>query len=383
MVGAYSVTLLLATLLASTYAFQSRSRLPFPSCKAERLNVRSPSTMMADKAYSVGIVGATGAVGEEILGVMEKRNFPVSSLKLFASEKSAGKKVVSALYGTVEMEAFDFDVVSKLDVVLLAVGGDFALQWGEKLAAAGVLVIDNSSAFRRRPEIPLIIPEINIRMAKGKRLIANPNCTTAIALMALWPIHQRFTIEKCIMSTYQAASGAGAPGMQELVDGMNAIVNGNDATNEVFAYPLPYNLIPHIDVFQDNQYTKEEMKVVWESQKIMDAPDMKVSCTCVRIPTLRAHAESITLKTEKPITAAEVRDMLSKAEGVSVVDNPALQQYPMPLTATKKWDIEVGRIRENDVFGEFGLDLFVCGDQLLRGAALNAVLIAEAMLPEL
>lgn len=338
--------------------------------------------MMADKTYSVGIVGATGAVGEEILGVMENRNFPVSALKLFASEKSAGKKVETKLYGTVELEAFDFDVVSKLDVVLLAVDGDFALEWGEKLAAAGVLVIDNSSAFRRDPKIPLIVPEININKAKGKRLIANPNCTTAIALMALWPIHQKFKIKRCIMSTYQASSGAGAPGMQELIDGMTDIVEGKEPSNKVFAYPLVNNLIPHIDVFQENQYTKEEMKVVWESIKIMNAPEMKISCTCVRIPTQRAHAESITLETEKPITPAEVRSLLSTAKGVRVVDDPDNNKYPMPMTATRSYDVEVGRIRTNDVFDN-GLDLFVCGDQLLRGAALNAVLIAEEMLSDL
>ena len=180
---------------------------------------RTATTMMAGKSISVGIVGATGAVGEEILSVMEKRNFPVSSLKLFASEKSSGKEIDSAVYGKTKLEPFTFEVASKLDVVLLAVGGDFSLEWAEKLCEAGVLVIDNSSAFRYKDGIPLVIPEINIAAAKGKKLIANPNCTTAIALMALWPIHQRFKIKKAIISTYQAASGAGAPGMQELKDG--------------------------------------------------------------------------------------------------------------------------------------------------------------------
>jgi aspartate-semialdehyde dehydrogenase len=254
------------------------------------------------------------------------------------------------------------------------------LEWAEKLAASGVLVIDNSSAFRYMDHVPLVIPEINIAATKGKKLIANPNCTTAIGLMALWPIHQRFKIKKVIMSTYQAASGAGAPGMQELKDGMKQAINGEPITNKVFAHPLPYNIIPHIDVFQPNMYTKEEMKVSWEAKKIMSAPDLRVSCTAVRIPTLRAHSESITIETEEKITANEVREILSKAPGVKVVDDPANKKYPMPLTATNQWDIEVGRIRENDVFGEYGLDLFVSGDQLLRGAALNAVIIAEKML---
>lgn len=339
-------------------------------------NYRIVSTMAAT-AHKVGIIGATGAVGEELLQVLEKRNFPASSLRLFASERSSGKQIDSSVYGNLVLESFSFEEASKLDIALLAVGGDFALEWAEKLAAAGVLVIDNSSAFRRREDIPLVIPEINMCAAKGKKLIANPNCTTAIALMALWPIHQRYKIKKIIMSTYQAASGAGAPGMQELKDGMKAVCNGEEATNKVFAHPLPYNIIPHIDVFQENSYTKEEMKVAWESRKIMSAPDLKVSCTAVRIPTLRAHSESITLETEEKINADDVRELLRSAPGVTVKDDPINKVYPMPLTATGKYDIEVGRIRANDVFGDYGLDLFVSGDQLLRGAALNAVIIAE------
>ena len=215
-----------------------------------------------------------------------------------------------------------------------------------------------------RDDVPLIVPEINIKDAKGKKLISNPNCTTAIALMALWPIHQKYKIKKAIISTYQAASGAGAPGMQELMDGMSAIVEGKPVVNSVFAHPLPYNLIPHIDVFQKNMYTKEEMKVTWEARKIMNAPDLKLSVTAVRIPTLRAHSEAITLECEEKVNANDIREMLRKAPGVKVVDDPMNKQYPMPINATKQYDIEVGRIRENDVFGEYGLDLFVCGDQV-------------------
>eukprot|EP01039_Chlorochromonas_danica_P003567 gene3567-3906_t len=331
------------------------------------------------QSLSVGIVGATGAVGEEILSVMEQRGFPAQTVKLFASEKSSGKTVQSSVYGQLTLEPFSFEAASQLDVVLLAVSGEFALEWGEKLAAAGVLVIDNSSAFRYRPEVPLVVPEINIAAARGKKLIANPNCTTAIALMALFPIHRRWGIRKAIVSTYQAASGAGAPGMNELQSGMADAVAGKKPENKVFAYPLPYNLIPHIDVFQPNGYTKEEMKVTWECRKILNEPDLKVSCTAVRIPTLRAHAEAITLELSHPATPEEVRAELERAPGVKVVDDVANRLYPMPLTATKQFDVEVGRIRRNDVFGENGLDLFVCGDQLLRGAALNAVLIAEEL----
>jgi len=377
------VAITFLTLLVScrlTYSFVIRpGRLTSIVNNKERSLHRATGLSMT-VAPKVGIVGATGAVGEEILSCMEKRNFPASSLRLFASEKSAGKTVESSKYGQLKLEAFSFDVASKLDVILLAVGGDFSLEWAEKLAAVGVLVIDNSSAFRYRPDIPLCIPEINIKVTKTKKLVANPNCTTAIALMALWPIHQRFKIKKAIISTYQAASGAGAPGMQELKDGIAATVAGLPVENKIFAHPLPYNIIPHIDVFQPNMYTKEEMKVAWEARKIMDAPDLKVSCTAVRIPTLRAHSEAITLETEEKITANEVREILSRSPGVQVVDDPANKKYPMPLNAAGKFDIEVGRIRENDVFGEYGLDLFVSGDQLLRGAALNAVIIAEEML---
>ena len=363
--------------ISGCYAFQRVKSSGF----SPRSGLRSSSRLMELKMaapVSVGIVGATGAVGEEILKVMENRNFACKDLTLFASERSAGK-VVNSKYGDITLEPFSFEKASSLDVLLLAVGGDFSLDWAEKLADAGVLVIDNSSAFRQKEGVPLVVPEINIAAAKGKKLIANPNCTTAIALMALWPIHQKYKIKKAIISTYQAASGAGAPGMQELKDGMAAIVGGGEAKNEYFAHPLPYNIIPHIDAFQDNKYTKEEMKIVWETRKIMDAPDIKVSCTCVRIPTLRAHSEAITLELEKPASPEEVTALLQGAEGVEVVDDPEALKYPMPKTSTYKYDVEVGRIRRNDVFDDNGLDIFVCGDQLLRGAALNAVLIAEKM----
>jgi aspartate-semialdehyde dehydrogenase len=333
--------------------------------------------MSPSSAPKIGIVGATGAVGEEILKVLGTRQVPCSELCLFASEKSQGKMIKTDFYGTLEMEAFSFDRASNMDILLLAVGGDFSLEWAEKLSEKGVIVIDNSSAFRMKDDVPLIIPEINMKSGKGKKLIANPNCTTAIALMALWPIHEKYKIKRAIISTYQAASGAGTPGMLELLDGIKSVASGNEVKNQYFAHPLANNIIPHIDSFQDNSYTKEEMKIAWESKKIMNAPEMKVSCTCVRIPTMRAHAESITIETQEVINGNDVRDLLSNVDGVKLVDDPSNNSYPMPMSATGKYDIEVGRIRENDVFGAYGLDLFLCGDQLLRGAALNAVLIAE------
>jgi len=268
-----------------------------------------------------------------------------------------------------------------MDVVLMAVSGDFAKEHGPALSApGGPIVVDNSSAFRLDPDVPLVVPEINRGAIGDKRFIANPNCTTAIAVMALWPLHLKYGLKKVIVSTYQAASGAGAEGMAELKKGTGEVLQGEEHKNQFFAHPLPFNVIPHIDKFMDNGYTKEEMKVTWETRKIFGREDLMVSCTAVRIPTLRAHSESITIETELPVTPQAARELLESAPGVKVVDDPAVNLYPMPLTASEQHDVEVGRIRESLIFGDHGLDLFVCGDQLLRGAALNAVLIAEAAL---
>merc|ERR1719258_910086 len=251
------------------------------------------------------------------------------------------------------IEEFELEAARSVDVLFLAVSGDFALEWVPKLTAdGGPLVIDNSSAYRYDDTVPLVVPEINADAARESKanLVANPNCTTAIALMALAPLHKKFGIKRCIMSTYQAASGAGAPGMSELEEGAAAIANGGKAENKVFAHPLPFNVIPHIDKFLDDDYTKEERKVTWETRKIMDLPDLPVSCTCVRIPTLRAHAEAITIETEKPVDIEKAYAALNAASGVVVVDDTSKNLYPMPITASTKYDVEVGRLRVNDVF---------------------------------
>jgi aspartate-semialdehyde dehydrogenase len=228
--------------------------------------------------------------------------------------------------------------------------------------------------------VPLVVPEINGEETKKSKLIANPNCTTAIGLMALWPLHKAFTLKKIIMSTYQAASGAGQPGMDELLDGTAKYLAGEPVKNEIFAHALPFNVIPQIDKFLENGYTKEEMKVVWESRKICGlADDFPVSCTAVRIPTIRAHSESIVIETEKPVDIATARAVLSAQEGLKLVDDTSKLQYPMPSSCTGQFDVEVGRVRKSLIFGDYGLEFFVCGDQLLRGAALNAVLVAEVM----
>jgi aspartate-semialdehyde dehydrogenase len=332
----------------------------------------------------VGIAGATGAVGIEVISVLARRGFAVKQLRLFASARSAGKTLETE-YGPQVVEEFSVAKSRECDFVFLAVSGDFALEYAKAISEGdGPIVIDNSSAFRYFPEIPLVVPEINAHALAGNKLIANPNCTTAIAAVVLWPLHQKFGIKKLIMSTYQAASGAGAEGMEELQIGTLAKLSGQPVVNSVFVHPLPLNLIPHIDKFQPNGYTKEEMKVVWETIKIFGLSEdlIKVSCTAVRIPTMRAHSEAITIETEKPITADEARTLLALAPGVKLVDDISATPpvYPMPLTATSQFDVEVGRIRESLVFAPHGLDLFVSGDQLLRGAALNAVLIAEKCL---
>jgi len=340
---------------------------------------------MAEKTYKIGIVGATGAVGLEIVECLLQQCFPTSHPPtLYASARSSGK-IVNTCYGPLSVEEFSLSKVldEHFDVVFLAVSGSFALKFARDIASGTAIVIDNSSAFRLEEDVPLVIPEINLcSVTKDCKLVANPNCTTAIAAMALWPLHcAHGGIRRCIISTYQAASGAGMEGMEELKKGcLSQMETGETPTADVFAHPLPFNVIPHIDKFQENGYTKEEMKVTWEMRKIFACHTMSISCTAVRIPTLRAHSESITIETFHSISPTSARASLEKQPGVVIVDNPSQNLYPMPLSATCRNDVEVGRLRQNLVFGDHGLDLFMCGDQLLRGAALNAVLIAKGLL---
>mmetsp|Transcript_22741 Transcript_22741/g.36922 ORF Transcript_22741/g.36922 Transcript_22741/m.36922 type:complete len:407 (+) Transcript_22741:65-1285(+) len=369
----------------SISSFTSSRTIPTTTFTRPIRSSSSPSTILRMSAapLNVGIVGATGAVGKEIVGCLEKRDFPVNNLRIFGSERSAGKEV-DTKFGKVTVELFGEEAARECDVVFLAVDGDFSLAHAENICKGddGAVVIDNSSAFRFVDGIPLVVPEINAETTKGQKLIANPNCTTAIGLMAVWPLHKLFGLKKMVMSTYQAASGAGQPGMDELVEGTRAVLAGERdvAENKIFAHPLPFNVIPHIDKFQENGYTKEEMKVTWETRKICGlADDFPVSCTAVRIPTSRAHSESIVALFENPVDVAAARKALEEAPGVKLVDNVDKLEYPMPITATGQYDIEVGRLRENIAFDN-ALEFFVCGDQLLRGAALNAVIVGEAMI---
>jgi aspartate-semialdehyde dehydrogenase len=316
-----------------------------------------------------------------MITTLYRRGFPMSSLHIFASERSAGR-VLHTEFGSLTVEAFNLEAVRDTDICLMAVSGDFSKEWSPQISAeGGAVVIDNSSAWRYTDGVPLCVPEINPRSIVGKRLIANPNCTTAIAAVALYPLHVKYGLKRVIVSTYQAASGAGAEGMEELEEGIRAYASGGPIPSaKVFAHKLPFNVIPHIDVFQPNGYTKEEMKVVWETQKIFGDADIACSCTAVRVPTLRAHAEAITIETKFPISVGGAREILAASKGVTLVDDVGNKMYPMPLNASGKYDVECGRLRQSLVFGEYGLDLFVCGDQLLKGAALNAVQIAELLI---
>ena len=329
----------------------------------------------------LAIVGASGAVGHELLAVLEQSSLKFSQLRLYASPRSAGtilecrgQKLTVEVMPDGEIEA---------DVILASAGGSISKSQAPIWVSGGAVVIDNSSAFRYNDAVPLVVPEINGDVLEAHNwsnggIVANPNCTTAIAVMALDPIHRRYGIKRAIISTYQATSGAGAKGMSELLEQTRNALDNKPITNEVFAHSIVFNVIPHIDAFLDNGYTKEEMKVAWETRKIMRAPNIRLSCTAVRIPTLRTHSESITLELEQAANPDDVRSLLETAAGVEVRDDPSQKLYPMPLTASGKYDVEVGRIRSSTVF-DGGIDLFVAGDQLLKGAALNAVQIAEYM----
>jgi aspartate-semialdehyde dehydrogenase len=375
-----NATLLIAISSASTaFGFSPSSNF---SIRTSHRCMSNPSSL--SMSYSVGVVGATGAVGKELVGCLNKSTLDVSKLRIFGSERSAGTSRDTGKFGSVEVELFDVAKARECDVIFLAVSGDFALEHAKAISEGddGAVVIDNSSAFRYDKDVPLVVPEINGDCANSSKLIANPNCTTAIGLMPIWPLHKLFKIKKVIMSTYQAASGAGQEGMDELQEGTRAVLSGEVkvAKNKIFAHPLPFNVIPHIDKFQPNGYTKEEMKVTWETRKICGLPDdFPVSCTAVRIPTYRAHSETIIIETELPVDIEKARQALSETSGVKLVDDTANNKYPMPLTATGEYDVEVGRLRKSLIFGDHGIEMFVVGDQLLRGAALNAVLIAEHM----
>ena len=328
------------------------------------------------KQYSVGLVGV-GAVGTEMIKVLKERNFPMKGqVQVFAS-RERDEQILGETY---HVKKADENSFNGLDIVLFAGKTDVAIQLKDAVVKAGAKMIDNSRAFRQDPEVPLVVPQVNAEdLDWNKGVIANPNCTTAIMLEAVAPLHKAKGLKRVVAATYQAASGAGQPGLNELEDQIRAYAKGEPLTVKAFQHQLMYNLIPHIDKFnEENWYTLEELKMLNESRKMLHHPTLKLSCTCVRVPIARAHSESLNLEFENDITPAEAREILSKCEGVRVVDDPQNGGYPMPLDATAKYDVLAGRIRQDiSRDDKKGLEMFVSGDQLLRGAALNAVEIAE------
>ena len=327
----------------------------------------------------VGIFGATGAVGRELITLLFDKDFPLASLRLFASSRSRGKKIKTPS-GELELEDANTVDFSDLDLAFFAISGGWSKENARKATETGCVVIDNSSAFRYDKDVPLIIPQINASAIGDARLIANPNCTTAIAAIPLYVIYQKYGLKKVLISTYQAASGAGTGGMEELTQQVRQYLDGKTVENRIFQHQLAFNVIPHIDSFQDNAYTREEMKFVWETRKIFGDDTIAISCTSVRIPALRVHSESIAVETERPVDAGEVKKLFGNTPGLVLRDDIKDNVYPMPLTATGRYDVEVGRVRQSLVFGDRGIEFFVAGDQLLKGAALNAVEIAEQLI---
>ena len=328
----------------------------------------------------VAIVGASGAVGQEFLRVLEERNFPLDELVLFGSTRSAGRKYTFR-GKEIEVKLLQHnDDFKDIDIAFTSAGGSTSIEYADTITKFGTVMIDNSSAFRMEENVPLVVPEVNAEDAlnRPRNIIANPNCTTIQMVVALKAIEDMTHIKRVHVSTYQAASGAGAAAMQELYDQYRQVLNEEPVTVNKFAYQLAFNVIPQIDSFTDNGYTKEEMKMYNETRKIMHS-DIQVSAMCVRVPALRSHSESIWVETERPVSVEEAREAFSNGEGLVLMDNPAKQEYPMPLFLSRKDPVYVGRIRK-DLANENGLAFWIVGDQIKKGAALNAVQIAEYLI---
>lgn len=330
------------------------------------------------KLYNVAIVGATGAVGHELLKILDERNFPVGELKLLATERSEGNKLnfkgKEYIVERTTPESF-----TNIHLALFA-GGVASNIFAKDAVNAGAVVIDNGSSFRMDPDVPLVVPEVNPEDVKWhKGIIANPNCSTIQMVVALKPLHDNAKIKRIVVSTYQAVSGAGKEAIDELNNQVESFVNQKEVDVKVFPYQIAFNLIPQIDVFQENDYTKEEMKMVYETRKMFHDDQIQISATTVRVPIFRSHSEAISIETEKKITAHDAKELLRDAPGVVVIDEPATQKYPMPLFASDTDEVYVGRIRE-DISHPKGLCLWVVADQIRKGAATNAVQIAELLL---
>ena len=331
------------------------------------------------KLYTVAILGATGAVGQEMMNILEERNFPVGKLIPLASARSAGKKLTFKGEEVTIQEACD-TAFEGVDIVLGAAENDIAEKFAPAIVKAGAVFVDNSSAFRLDPNVPLIVPEVNPEDAKNhKGIISNPNCSTIITVTAVNALNSISPIKSMVASTYQAVSGAGVAGMAELENQVKALQEGKDVDVKTFAYQIAYNLIPQIGGEQFEGYTSEEMKMQNEGRKIMHLPELNVSCTCVRVPVMRSHSISVQLKFDRPVSVEEAREVLSKAPGVKLVDDLKNKQYPMPLDTSGQDIVYVGRIRP-DITDPNGLCLWCCGDQVRKGAATNCIQIAELLI---
>lgn len=334
--------------------------------------------MKKDK-YTVAVVGATGAVGNEMVAILEERNFPVGELKLFASERSEGK-YIEFRGKNIRVNKLTDDSFNGINIALFSAGASRSLDFAPKAVKAGAVVIDNSSAFRMEPNIPLVVPEVNKDAIKKHRgIIANPNCSTIQMVVALKPIHDAVRIKRIVVSTYQAVSGTGKKAMQELEQQTRDLFSLREITVSIYPHQIAFNCIPQIDVFLDNGYTKEEMKMVNETRKIMEDDTIRVTATTVRVPVFSAHSESVNIETYKKITADEVRKLLSKAPGVKVVDEPKNSVYPLAIDSAGRDEVFVGRIREDESIDN-GINMWIVSDNLRKGAALNAVQIAEILI---
>lgn len=326
----------------------------------------------------IGIVGATGAVGVELVRLLQQRQFPMESLTLLASARSAGKALEAGGHSFTIKEATP-EAFEDLDIALFSAGASISKALAKEAVSRGCTVIDNSSAFRMDPDVPLVVPEINPEAALNHRgIIANPNCSTAITLMGLYPLHRAFTLKRFVACTYQAVSGSGVAGMEELETQLKGWAAGEQVAPSAYPHPIAFNLFPHVDVFFEDGYTKEEHKMLNESRKIMNLPELKASTTCVRVPVMRAHAIAVHAEFEKPVSIAEARAVIADFSGAELCDDPASNEYPTPLAYSGKNPCGVGRLRIDSALDN-GLAFFVVGDQLLKGAALNAVQIAECL----
>jgi aspartate-semialdehyde dehydrogenase len=330
------------------------------------------------KSLHVAIVGATGAVGIELIKLLEKRKFPVGRLTLLASARSAGKTLKFAGQ-EVQVQALGPDSFKDVNVALFSAGSSISKEFASIAVDSGAVVVDNSSAFRMDVDVPLVVPEINgADIKKHKGIIANPNCTTAITLMALYPLHREFRVRRIVASSYQAVSGTGAQAIEELRQQVQSIAEGRPVEKKVYPHQIAFNVLPHVDSFLDTGYTKEEMKMQNEGRRIMHHQTFKASVTCVRVPVYRAHSVSVSAEFEKPVSLDRARDILSKAPGIDLVDQPGKNEYPLPLYCAERDNCQVGRLRY-DCALDNALAFWVAGDQLLKGAALNAIQIAEQL----